>query len=352
MKTALTNKLAALGARSAEYGGVETAASFGDVDAEFQALTQGCGVFDLGWRARIVVRGEDRVRWLNGMVTNNVRDLAPNEGNYNFVLSPQGRIQGDLYAYNRADHLVIETDVAQLPALTKFLEHYIIMDDVTLELTTDTVSAIGIQGARAAEVLATAGLTPLNESLTIAGQDCGGVGVSLVRMPDGTPSYELWLATGHAGSIWEDLVRAGATPVGFEAVEKYRVLAGIPKYGQDIRAKDLPQETSQERALHFNKGCYVGQEIVERIRSRGAVHRSLSGFVLHGPAERGMKVVGLDHNRCEKEIGELTSVASIPIRGMIKIIGLGIVRHDGIEPGTHCRIGTTEAMAEELPFKY
>ena len=101
MRTALADHLDPSGASLGAYAGAETAARFGDVNAEFAALTKDAGVYDLGWRAKIKVTGEDRVRWMNGMVTNNIRDLKPNEGNYNFVLSPQGRIQGDMYIYQR-----------------------------------------------------------------------------------------------------------------------------------------------------------------------------------------------------------------------------------------------------------
>src|SRR5687767_2906285 len=100
MTTALTEYLTASGANIGEYAGARTARSFGDPRAEFAAITRDVGVYDLGWRAKIIVRGEDRVRWLNGMVTNNIKDLQLNHGNYNFLLSPQGRIQGDMYAYN------------------------------------------------------------------------------------------------------------------------------------------------------------------------------------------------------------------------------------------------------------
>src|SRR5512146_1518837 len=106
-RTALTDKLATAGARVGEYCGADTASSFGDTRAEFWALRAGCAVYDLGWRSKIIVSGKDRVRWLNGMITNNIRDLQPGRGNYSFLLNPQGHIQGDLYAYNRGEYLML-----------------------------------------------------------------------------------------------------------------------------------------------------------------------------------------------------------------------------------------------------
>jgi aminomethyltransferase len=142
--------------------------------------------------------------------------------------------------------------------------------------------------------------------------------------------------------MWDALVAAGARPVGTDALEKFRVLAGVPKFGQDIRERDLPQETGQKRALSFDKGCYVGQEIVERIHSRGNVHRTFTGFQLAAPAVTGTKVIVND-----KELGELTSVAQIGNR----TLGLGYIRREAGGPGTKVHAGSTEATITTLPFK-
>src|SRR5271166_5024270 len=116
--TALQTHGDGLGAASVgEYRGATTAARFDDPQAEFAALRHGCGVYDLGFRAKISLTGGDRVRWLNGMVTNNIRDLAAGSGVYAFLLNPQGRILGDLYAYNRGESIVIETDRSQVEKL-------------------------------------------------------------------------------------------------------------------------------------------------------------------------------------------------------------------------------------------
>ena len=119
-------------------------------------------------------------------------------------------------------------------------------------------------------------------------------------------SYEIWLAPRQCGQLWDAVVAAGAVPAGSEALELQRIVAGTPTYGVDIRERDLPQETEQARALNFNKGCYVGQEIVERIRSRGAVHRKFTGFVADGAVQiaRARRLFAGD-----KEVGEITSAA-------------------------------------------
>jgi aminomethyltransferase len=352
MRTALADKLAAagaqIGATLGSYAGAETAARFGDVNAEFAALTKEAGVYDLGWRAKIKVTGEDRVRWMNGMVTNNVRDLKPNEGNYNFVLSPQGRIQGDMYIYQRGDALLIDTEQSQREALLKLLDHFIIMDDVELQDVSAEMTSIGVQGPQATEVLKKIGIEPsCADPLIVCDVTWHGSTIQVTRMAsDEFLTYELWMSPEVAPKLWDALVSAGAKPLGYEALEKFRVFAGVPKYGQDIREKDLPQETEQTHALHFAKGCYIGQEIVERIRSRGAVHRMFTGFRLTQDAAPGAEVLAEG-----KKIAELTSVARVPMNGHEKLLALGYIRREAGKPGSRFKVGDGEAIVVSLPFK-
>src|SRR6201987_4696965 len=127
---------------------------------EFRALSSTCGVYDLGSRAKIGLTGSDRVRWLNGMVTNNVRDLAVGSGVYAFLLNPQGHILADLYAYNRGESLLVDTDQTELEKVLAVFDKYIIMDDVEIANISDKLTAIGIAGPNAAEVLRAAGIDP------------------------------------------------------------------------------------------------------------------------------------------------------------------------------------------------
>src|ERR1700722_5039063 len=118
------------------------AADFGSVRTEFEALASRCGVYDLSARAKIALTGSDRVRWLNGMVTNNIRDLEPGRGVYAFLLNPQGHILGDLYAYNRGESLLVDADQAQVGKILAVFDKYIIMDDVAVANISDQWSAI------------------------------------------------------------------------------------------------------------------------------------------------------------------------------------------------------------------
>ncbi len=331
-----------------EYRGSTTAARFGDLQAEFAASRGACGVYDLGFRAKISLTGGDRVRWLNGMVTNNIRDLSAGQGVYAFLLNPQGHILGDLYAYNRGESIAVDTDCGQAEKILATFDHYIIMDDVEVANVSEQLTAVGISGPKSREVLSAAGFqTPEMQALHINSVTWQGTECTLVRGEDPERvSYEIWIAPDSALQLWEALLAAGAAPVGSEALEMHRIVSGVPRYGVDIRERDLPQETEQARALNFNKGCYVGQEIVERIRSRGTVHRKFTGFIVEGVAEiaAGAKIVA-----GEKEVGEITSAAALPLAGGGKTVALGYIRREAGLPGREVAIGAAKATVVQLP---
>ncbi len=326
----------------------ETATDNTGLRDEFAALRSGCGVYDLSSRAKISLRGDDRVRWLNGMVTNNVRDLAAGHGLYAFLLNPQGHIQGDLYAYNRGDSVTVDVEQSQLERILAIFDRYIIMDDVEVATLSD-LSATGIAGPKSGDILRIAGIVvPDLEPLQFADATWNDIVLTLVRGDNpSVASYELWLGKNNASTLTESLRKAGAIPVDPAALEFLRIASGIPRYGQDIRERDLPQETEQARALHFSKGCYIGQEIVERIRSRGSVHRKFTGFEILGDLPAAGSKIELDG----KDVGEITSAASLPLDSSERKVALGYIRREAGTPGKKVLIGGREAIVSELPFQ-
>lgn len=340
----------------AAYRGVLTPQHLDAPERETAALLFGAAVHDLGWLRRVAVRGEDRSRWLSGMVTNSVEELtagntandksandksAYNKSAYNLVLNAQGRIQGDLYVWHEGGGLELEITADQAEPLLAHLDRFIIMDDVEL-VSLDEESALGLTGPKAEQVLASLGIAPLAENLTSAeavasGSSSGStwtVPTHLRRMY-GTmvPHYALWVKTDQIAELWKAVLAAGASAVGAAALETLRVVEGIPAYGIDIQSRDLAQETSQNRALHYTKGCYLGQEIVERIRSRGQVHRHLRSLELNpasnskqGLPQAGseLRMEGADDD--SKPAAVLTSVASLQLQGTQRIYALAMVR--------------------------
>ena len=343
-----TEKL--VGLRRGEYAGAETALVFSDARTEFAALRSGCGVFDLGWRRYFTVSGRDRLRWLNGMVSNNVRDLQAGHGVYAFVLNPQGHILDDLYIYNRGDDFVLETDATQADKLYNHLKRFIIMDKVEFKPAEDWAT-IGLQGPKAEQTLRAAGVDlPALQPLQISEVKFGTTPATLVRGDHPLSyNYELWVAADKAPALWDALVKAGATPSGAEALELARIAAGIPRYGQDIRERDLPQETGQMRALSFTKGCYIGQEIVERIRARGSLHRGFAGFrMVEGP----LPAPGSKVQSGGKDVGEITSTAMLPAQEGEIAVALGYLRKQARTPGATVEVDASRARVEALPFTF
>jgi folate-binding protein YgfZ len=346
-QTTLHPWLSSAEARIGAYNGAETALSFGNPATELAALRSGCGAFALPWRSWINVTGKDRIRWLHNMVTNNVRDLPVNRGNYNFVLNAQGRILGDMYIYNRGESLGLQTDSSQVEPLINAMKRFIIMDKVELSGTGDSLFALAVCGPKAEPVLASAGINSAGmEPLELRDLSIGDVTVTLLRGPEQKPGwFEIWLDPNQAQDVWTSLINAGAQPVGSEALEIWRVLRGIPNYGQDIRDRDLPQETEQMQALTFTKGCYIGQEIVERIRARGQVHRKFTGFLF------GEQVPAIGKYESEgRALAEITSLASVPGAGDAKNIGLGYVRREVLAAGPKIDLNGIDATIVDLPF--
>jgi folate-binding protein YgfZ len=317
------------------------------------ALLKATGISALNNTGWLRVTGEDRVRWLNGMVTNSIQQLKPNEGNYNFLLNAQGRIQGDATIFAEPDALLLETAASQIPAILAHLEHFIIMDDVELTDISTTQSGILIAGPQAAPTIAKIGLNvDTIDALNTTKLPWNSTTVTIVHDHSPlVPKYELWTTPESARELLAALTKAGAIPCDAPSLEALRILEGTPLYGSDIRntdkARELPQETAQTRALHFNKGCYLGQEIVERIRSRGNVHRTFAAFRLEGQ----LPLAGSPIEAEGKSIGELTSVANIDLPNGTRLqLALGYIRREALDRNLPLHYPGGTATPVQLPY--
>jgi folate-binding protein YgfZ len=293
-------------------------------------------------RGFLRITGPDATRWLNGMVTNNIKDLTPGKGNYNFLLNAQGRIMGDCTIYREPTEsestFLLETDTAQIDTLHTLLDRFIIMDDVELTPVTalsgilvigpqalSIVMALGTANQQAAPC-APAAQTPL-QTINLKQTAYAGAPVLLIQAYSPiVPQFEIWSDASTIAAISAELRDTQAVELSPEALEAHRILSGTPLYGTDIRnsdtAKDLPQETAQTHALHFSKGCYLGQEIVERIHSRGQVHRTFTPFTLAGDMPAHPPPLPAN----EKPAGELTSAVRIDDT----IHALGYIRREAL----------------------
>jgi len=337
------------GVQLVPYRGALTPATCSDYNGELTSLTSAAGIYDLGYMAFLRVSGNDRIRWLNGMVTNTVQALEEGHYNYSFLLNSQGRILGDATTYRFSDQLLLETDRNQVSRLTAHLDHFIIMDEVELHELDASTTVLGIAGPSSVEILASLGLAVPGED-QFAQVRIEDADVTLVHAYSPVvPHFELWVPTASLPSIWGMVTAAGAVPCGVSAVEALRVFTATPLYSVDIQERHLAQETAQTRALNFNKGCYLGQEIVERIRSRATIHRTLRQFLLTGnvPALEAGQTIPIDAEQTERNpVGEITSVAHYAIPAFNSTLALGFIRTEVLE--RKVAITYSEGKAEPL----
>src|SRR5436190_13018503 len=294
----------------------------------YQALREAAGYIDLSARGKIFAAGEDRVRLLHAMTTNHIQQLQPGQGCYAFFLTAQGRILADANVFVLPDRILLDVEPELRQKLYQHLDKFIIADDVTLEDSSDGLSALCFEGPLAAQALASM-KAPIPES-PYSHMDWNGWIVARVSST-GAPGFRIFGPN-------EALARF--LPVDEESARVVRLEHGKPRYGEDIIETTLPQETQQSHALHFSKGCYIGQEIVERIRSRGHINRMLVGLridVGEAPAP-GTKLTAVDG----AEAGEITSAAFSPALG--KVVALGYVRAQYGTSGVELKAGGATAV--------
>ena len=317
-----------------------------------EAVRAGAGLFTLSDRGMVEVSGEDRVRWLDGMVTNTIAELGDGarSGCYALVLTRQGRLVADLHALARPEALWLETARGGVPHLVSHLEQFIVADDVVLEDRSDAWARFAVEGPAAEAVIAAAGgtgLAALPDSaapLELAGQPCVVAHYGFSALP----GRQLFAPAAHSEAVGAALLAAGAShglvEASAEELEILRVEAGTPLLGVELDEGVLPAEARLERAISTTKGCYTGQEVVERLRSRNRVNHLLVGlrFEAEEPPPVGVGLV-VDGKRS----GELTSALRSPRFGAI---GLGFVHSEHSDSGRVLDAGGVKATVAELPF--
>jgi aminomethyltransferase len=279
----------------------------------YDALRNGAAWLDLSTRGKIKLLGEDRARLLHAMTTNHIQQLAPGTGCYAFFLTVQGRILADVNVLCRPDHFLLDLEPETREKVYQPLDHYIIADDVTLEDATDSTATIAVEGPKSAEVLHAAG-APTPE-VDYSSAEWGTRLVARLNST-GSPGFFVFAPESEKAELIAQLEAAGAVAGDAEAFNVVRLEHGKARYGEDLSERFLAQEANRPHALHFSKGCYLGQEIVERVRSRGQIHRVLMPLVLDAkePPVPGTKL----------PIGEITSAAYSP--ALDKVVALAYVR--------------------------
>ena len=301
----------------------------------YEALRNRAAWMDLSTRGKIKLTGEDRARLLHAMTTNHIQQLTPGTGCYAFFLTDKGRVLADANILCRPDYFLLDVEPETREPLYQHLDHFIIADDVALEDVTVAIAAIAIEGPQAAEVLQRAGApVPQAEYASSDWDNCFVVRLSST----GSAGFFVFLPVAEKAAVIARLEAAGAEPADAEAARVVRLEHGKPRYSEDISERFLAQEANQPRALHFSKGCYLGQEIVERVRSRGQIHRVLMPLILETkePPEAGAKLQ-ID----AASVAEITSAAYSP--ALDKVVALAYVRTEHARPHEQMMLGEIHA---------
>jgi aminomethyltransferase len=280
----------------------------------YEALRKRAAWLDLSARGKIKLTGEDRARLLHAMTTNHIQQLTPGSGCYAFFLNDKGRVLADANILCRPDYFLLDVEPETREPLYQHLDRFIIADDVTLEDATDSTATIAVEGPEAASVLERAG-APVPEA-HYASVEWDSALVARLNAT-GSAGFFIFAPAGEKQALISRLEAAGAVCADAEAARVVRLEHGKPRYGEDISERFLAQEANQPQALHFSKGCYLGQEIVERVRSRGQIHRVLKPLTLeiNEPPVAGTKL---------EDATEITSAAYSPALG--KVVALAYVR--------------------------
>jgi folate-binding protein YgfZ len=295
----------------------------------YQALRERAAWLDVSERGKLRATGQDRARLLHAMTTQHVEQMKPGEGAYAFFLNAQGRILADVNLFCFEDSFLLDTEPETRQKLFEHLDRYIIADDVTLEDQSKETATIAIEGPQAAAVLAQLG-APLPEAAY--GTSSWGERIIARVSLTGSEGFLVFLPVNGKSEFVGQL--AGVPQATAEDARIVRIEHGHPRYGEEITERYLVQETDQTHAVHFSKGCYLGQEIVERVRSRAQIHRVLRRVEIDAnqPPAEGAKL-----KSGEGDAGEIRSSVFSPALG--KVVALAYMRVQFAEPGTELRLG-------------
>jgi|SRR5579864_1063234 len=373
LDTPLAALHASAGAKMGVWFGCALPDDFGDASAEYRYANQSVALVDKNYRAYLNFTGPDRARYLNAILTNDIKDLAAGQGTISLLLNPQGHILAELETYAFADrHLCVSYAMIR-EQLIQWMDKYIIMDDVTLSDESERWGTLALEGPKAAAVakeLVGIDLAQLNELASVDGEilrfaprqergrqdDSKGTKEAPIpcrvvkRSPGGVAGAEFVAERAQLPALWQILLEAarkhGGGPIGYAALSGQRLAQGVPWFGYDFGEKQIPHEAGLENShISYTKGCYTGQEIVERVRSRGHVNRRRVSLLFSGDTilEPGALLTTADG----KEAGNVTRAARIwdPVR----VIGMGYVRKEAEAPGAALRWAGGTATVIHLP---
>jgi folate-binding protein YgfZ len=306
----------------------------------YKAATERAAIAEKDWCGIVKVTGSERVSWLQGMVTNDVQKLSPGSGCYAAHLTPQGKIVAHMQILADEDALWLSLERAAIPKLIQAFDRLLIMEDVQMADISDEYSILGLIGpdgsgllnswAGQAVDLGTAYSHRKLDNCRIVSSDLG---------------YDIWVPRAQTDAIVRSLTQTGATAIDHGTWDVLRTEAGIPIYGVDIDETTTMPEIG-EAGISYDKGCYIGQEVVAKVKYIGHVNRRFVGLVLTKNELPESKSVIRKGGR---DVGYVTTSLFSP--RVNKPIALGFVNRAACAPGSEVEVGAHVATIVELPFK-
>jgi folate-binding protein YgfZ len=355
-QTTLDTPLAALhacaGAKLGVWFGCTLPDDFGDWRREYSFAKTSVALIDKNYRAYLSFTGPDRVRYLNAILTNNIKDLAPSHGNVSLLLNPQGHILAEIETYARPEELFCVSYAMIRERLIEVLDKFIIMDDVTLTDRTAKYGTLALEGPSAAQLARE--LTGVDihavSDLQSSETQVGSLPCTVVRRTPGEfPGAEFLVDRELLEPLWKILAEktraASGGPVGYTALSALRLEQGVPWFGYDFGEKQIPHEAGlQDTHISYTKGCYTGQEIVERVRSRGQVNRRRVSLIFTGES---LPAAGENLTVAGKEVGYVTRAAAPP--ALPFSIGMGYARKENNAHGSQLDWSGGTATVSNFP---
>jgi folate-binding protein YgfZ len=349
-----------LNARFTEVNGCEAVADYGDFLAENKALRESAGVLDLSFRSRLVLTGADRVRLLNGQVTNNIKDLPEGSGCYAALVTNKGKMQADANIYLLPNEILLDLEPGFGASVAQRLEGYIIADDVQMIDAAPHYGLLSVQGPRAWDLVSALGLSFIRPEKSFAWSSINDATLGEIYCMNqprlGTTGFDLFVPLNSLGAIADKLIAAakqfGGRACGWTALETARIEAGIPRFGVEMDESNLPPEAGiDSRAISYTKGCYIGQEVIARIRTYGQVAKALRGLRFADDLD-ALPVKGDKLFFNGKEVGYVCSAIRSP--ALQANIGLGYVRRERNQPGTELTlsVNASEKSVRIMPLPF
>jgi folate-binding protein YgfZ len=341
------------GAKMAVWFGCSLPDEYGDVDAEFRYARESVALIDKNYRVYLSFTGPDRARYLNAILTNNIKDLAAGQGDVSLLLNPQGHILAEIETYALPDSLFCVSYAMIRAPLIEVIDKYIIMDDLTLTDQTERYATLALEGPAAAAVVQEVSgvdIATLDE-LSFCDGSVASIPCRIVkRSPGGVPGAEFLVERGKIELLWKTLEgavnRHHGGPMGYKALSALRLAQGVPWFSYDFGEKQIPHEAGlQDSHISYTKGCYTGQEIVERVRSRGQVNRQRVELIFSVDA---VPQAGTPLTMGGKEVGHVTRAARIPEPP--GVLGMGYVRKEGNAVGSVLQWAGGAATVAQFPI--